>query len=187
MTEQAFRMRVATLADADAVTALLTASYEELITFPEGSPGWAAASIVMPLMCRSNPDLLESGRYYVADAVEGGPLAGLGLVGCGGWSTDAPRGTPDSDAFVSGKTGHIRHVATHPDALGHGIGRAIIDRCFADAVAIGVTDWHVTATWNAIGFYQSCGFGEARELILDFPRPDGNGAIKLPSWQMTRP
>ena len=62
MDGTSFDLRLTTIDDAAAVTALLTASYETLITFPEGSDGWTAARIAMPLMCRANPNLLRSGR-----------------------------------------------------------------------------------------------------------------------------
>ena len=111
-----FIVRVANMQDAAGVTALLEASY---ISQLEGGYSQLVLAKALPLMTRSNPRLLGSGTYYVAQA-------GTELVGCGGWSKEAP-----GSGEVKEGIAHIRHVATHPNWLRRGVGRGQLSRVSA--------------------------------------------------------
>lgn len=76
----AFSVRVANVDDAPGVSALLEASYTQQLAVGYRAEVLARA---LPLMTKANPRLLKSGTYYVAQA-------GTQLVGCGGWSKEAP-------------------------------------------------------------------------------------------------
>ena len=76
-----FRVRVATLNDADMVESVLRASYPNLMT-PEYTAELLARAV--PLMARGNPALLRCGTYYLAQGPEGAE------VGCGGWTLERP-------------------------------------------------------------------------------------------------
>src|SRR5262245_19657546 len=120
----AYSLRAARRDDAAAVSALLEASYRQLLA-PDYDPRLLA--VALPLMIRANPRLLASGTYDVAQA------AGEAIVGCGGWTMEAAGGGESTPGV-----GHIRHFAIHPDWTRRGIGRALLDRCLEEARASGI-------------------------------------------------
>ncbi|GIL01932.1 MAG: acetyltransferase [Alphaproteobacteria bacterium] len=148
----AFIIRVTSPADAEAVTALLTASYPVLMATAYDEAVLGAA---LPAMTRSNPALLSSGTFYVAEQDDGE------LAGCGGWTRERP-GTGE---VVPG-LGHVRHFATRPEWIGRGVGRALYRRCEEDARAAGVSRFECYASLNAEGFYQALGFATVARIDI---------------------
>ncbi len=134
--DRAFSIRVSTPADADAVSALLVASYDG-----------AVLDLALPFMTRANPGLLTSGSYYLAEEGSGD------IVGCGGWTMAAP-GTGQ----IVERQAHIRHFGTHPAWTGCGVGAALLARCISEAEALGITMFHCFSTLNGEPFYWAGGF-----------------------------
>lgn len=128
--------------DGTAVDRLLERSYPALMADSYGETVLAAA---LPLMTRSNPRLLGSGTYYVAER------AGR-IVGCGGWTLEHP-GTAEIVPGVA----HLRHFATDPAFTRQGVGRAIFRRCAAAAVEARAERFQVYSSFNAEAFYRSLG------------------------------
>ena len=144
-------IRIADLQDSASVTALLEASYTNQL---KNSYSPEVLARALPLMTKANPRLLKSGTYYVVQA-------GAELVGCGGWSKEAP----GTGALTKG-TAHIRHVATHPDWLRHGIGRSLLSRCFDEAASAGISILECHSTLSAVEFYLAIGFKVVRPLKM---------------------
>jgi GNAT superfamily N-acetyltransferase len=144
MAERRYALRVAGPADAEAVTALLRASYPALLASAYEADVLAAT---LPLMTTANPKLLASGTYYVAD-VDGGSLAG-----CGGWTPEKP-----GSGEIAPGVGHIRHFATHPAWTRRGIASALLVRCIEEAKARGIATLEAFATLSAEEFYRAHGF-----------------------------
>jgi N-acetylglutamate synthase-like GNAT family acetyltransferase len=119
-------------------------------------------------MTQLDRTLLTSETYYVAEA--GGALAG-----CGGWSW----GQPGTGELIAGQA-HIRQFGVHPDWFGRGIGRALYERCEAEARAAGVGRFECFASLNAVGFYDSLGFRQVRPVELTM------GETKIRSVIMAR-
>lgn len=157
LSDPAFTIRRAWPDDAGAVDAVLAASYPALM--PAGYPP-EVMERVLPIITRSNPALLGAGTYYLAEAADGTP------VGCGGWSFDWP-GEP-TRAPQPGLA-HVRHFATHPDWLRRGVGRALLDRCVADAAAAGASRMLCYASLVAEEFYASAGFVATGRTSMEFP------------------
>src|SRR5215217_7069480 len=141
MMAEAFAVRVATPDDAEPIGTLLRASYPSLMP-----SGYSAAVLAraLPLIVRASPALLRSGTYYLAE----GP--GRALAGCGGWTFERPGA---AGAPIDPTLGHIRHFATHPDWIRRGVGRALFDRCVADARVAGVQRFECYASLVAEPFY----------------------------------
>jgi N-acetylglutamate synthase-like GNAT family acetyltransferase len=110
----------------------------------------------LKLMTRSNPALLGSGTYYVAELP-----TGL-VVGCGGWTLERP-GT----GTVEPHLGHIRHFARHPGWTKRGVGRAIYRLCEGAARSAGVIGFECYSSLNAEQFYTALGFENIREIDLE--------------------
>jgi GNAT superfamily N-acetyltransferase len=142
--DDGYSLRAATPGDGEAVSALLEASYPQLLA-PDYDPRLLVAAL--PLMTKANPRLLASGTYYVA---ESGSDA---VVGCGGWTVEAPGGGGSRPGV-----GHIRHFAIHPEWTRRGIGRALLDRCVEEARARGVGNLECFSTLTAEAFYRAAGF-----------------------------
>lgn len=153
-------VRIARSDDAEAVTAVLAASYPVLMAASYEADTLEAA---LPLMIRANPALLASGRFHLAE-VSGG------VVGVGGWTPERP-GTGEIELGL----GHIRHFAVHPAWISRGIGRSLFAACRAQARDGGVSAFECYASLNAEPFYRALGFREfgRREILM-------GGAVGFP-------
>ena len=169
----AISVRTAGPADLAAVDALLARSYPVLLA-ADYEP--STMVLAVPIIARARPELLSSGRYYLALDDKGR------LLGAGGWSTAAP-GPSDQPQGQAGphQTGHVRHVATDPNALRLGVGRAILQAVFDAAIAAGVTQMHCMSTRTAEKFYASMGFRKVG--LVEVPLRPG---IAFPAVQMVR-
>jgi N-acetylglutamate synthase-like GNAT family acetyltransferase len=160
-------LRVATPDDAEAVAAVLGPSYREL--WAEAYPA-ELLERALPTTTRANPELLESGRYYLVEATTGEP------AGCGGWSAHPP-GAAEPDP----RRGHIRHFATHPAWLRRGVGRMLYERCEVDARAAGFTVFEAYASLNGEAFYAALGFRRVERIETPMP-----GGVRFPAIRMER-
>lgn len=160
-------IRVAQPGDVDAVEKVLRASYPALMIRAYDPAVLARA---LPGMTRANPRLLAGGTYYLAEA------AGE-AVGCGGWSLERP-GTVEVEPGLA----HIRHFGVDPGWTGRGVGRALYERCEAQARAAGARRFECYASLNGEAFYAALGFASAG--TIDVPMgPD----LTFPSIRMFRP
>jgi N-acetylglutamate synthase-like GNAT family acetyltransferase len=152
MTDTRIVVRAARADDAKAVSALLAATYPVLFS---GAYSAEVLALALPLLTRSNPRLLPSGTFHVAENDNGE------IVGCGGWSFERP----GSGDVVAGM-GHIRHFATHPDWTRRGIGRALLSRCIGQAAGgVGILECHSSLVAEA--FYRSQGFVPFEEIGVE--------------------
>lgn len=156
LSNSGFIIRPAQPEDAEAVGALLRASYPPLM-----AAGYPADVLerALPAMMRANPLLLRTGTYHLAVGDDGA------VIGCGGWTREPP-GAPCQP--VDPTVGHIRHFATHPDALRRGVGTALLARCIDEARVAGVRRLECLSSLVAEGFYDSAGFRSVgkRSVIL---------------------
>ena len=138
-------IRRATPGDLAAVDRLLARSYPRLLAadYPP-----SVMVLAVPLIARARPELLASGRYFLAvDATDR-------VMGAGGWSrvhSGVPGATP-------AETGHVRHVATDPDVLRQGVGRKLMGAAMADAARSGLRRMECLSTRTAVPFYSALGF-----------------------------
>jgi GNAT superfamily N-acetyltransferase len=160
-------IRRTTVRDLPRIDALLSESYPALLK-PDYPPSVLVTAL--PLIARANPSLLRSGTYFVAEDGEGRALA------AGGWTWSAPQG-----GVGPRDLGHIRHVVTHPSATRRGLAGAILERCFSDARAAGITWMMAQATRTAVPFYRAMGFEERAEIEVML-RP----GIGFPAVEMAR-
>ncbi len=61
---------------------------------------------------------------------------------------------------------HVRHFATHPQALGRGIGRMIFSKCIMDASKSDVTRFKCFSSLNAVAFYETLGFERQNRIDI---------------------
>lgn len=162
----AIRIRTAQAGDLAAIERVLAASYPSLMA---GAYESALLARALPMMLRAQPRLVGSGTYYVAEA-DGE------IVGCGGWSREAP----DAPAGAAG-IAHIRHFAVASDWIRRGIGRALYRRCEQRARAAGIGVFECYSSLNGEPFYRALGF--ARLAVIEVAMGPGTS---LPSIHMRR-
>ena len=142
-------LRKAVIADLSAVDGLLARSYPRLL-----KPDYPASVMVtaLPIISRARPELLASGRYFLAVDANGA------LLGAGGYSLAQPTARGDR------ALGHIRHVASDPAATRQGVGRALMSVVLAAGWAEGVTTFDCLSTRTAVPFYVALGFNVLGEV-----------------------
>ena len=134
--------RRAVAADADRLAALYARAYRTLL-----APYYDADLLAeaLPLLCRINPALLESGRYFVISDQTGE------TVGAGGWSWERPGGQDGTPGHA-----HLRHFAVDPGRTRLGLGRRLFECCLQDAT--GARAFECFSTYAAESFYRALGF-----------------------------
>lgn len=167
MRVEPYRLRPATLADAEAASELLAASYAPLVEDPGYPP--AAIAQALPMMVKAQPSLLDSGTWHLAELPDGT------LIGCGGWTAERPH----SGELEPGLA-HLRHFGTHPEHLRRGVARALVERCFREAAAAGRRRWECWSSLPAVGFYMRMGF----EVVERVQIPMGT-ELELPAVIMS--
>lgn len=166
MSGETISLRTARPDDLERLSALIALSYGKLYA------GWYAPEVLaeaLPKISAANPRLLESDTYFVAE--ENGEA-----IGCGGCSAEAP-GNRENTAG----TGHIRHVAVHPDHLRKGVGSMIMQRVFETARAAGIKRLECLSSLQAEAFYSKQGFRKTGVVDIPF------GDITFASVDMERP
>lgn len=148
------RVRLATLADAPALRALMDAAIPALLA-PYLSPAQVAASFsVMGL----DTQLISDGTYFIVEH-EGE------IAGSGGWSRRATlfggdhSGGRDARALDPlTEPARVRAMYTHPAFTRRGIGRLVLETCERAAMAEGFRNAELAATLAGEPLYLACGY-----------------------------
>ncbi|HEX9286888.1 MAG TPA: GNAT family N-acetyltransferase [Thermoanaerobaculia bacterium] len=150
-----FSLRKATLEDRPALEELIAESARGL-----SAPDYTAAQVEAALGSAFGVDseLIRDGTYFVAEAESR-------IVGCGGWSRhatlfggDAQPGRRSDLLDPSRDSARIRAFFVHPDWARRGIGRAILEKCEAEARAHGFRSVELLATLPGHRFYRVLGY-----------------------------
>lgn len=150
-----FTLRKATLDDRPALSALIAASARGL---SRGDYTDAQVEAALGAAFGVDSDLIRDGTYFVAES-EGR------IVGCGGWSRrrtlfggDAQPGRLAELLDPARDSARIRAFFVHPESARTGIGRAILERCEAEARASGFRSAELLATLPGERFYRALGY-----------------------------
>lgn len=171
-----FTLRKATLADCDAIRAVMLLAIREL---QKGylSPAQIEASFAgMGL----DSQLIADGTYFTV-------WSGMTLIGCGGWSYRATLHGGDHSAGrdircldPTTERARIRAMYTHPDYIRRGVGQMIIAAAEAAARAQGFAALEMAATMAGKPFYLRCGYSVESEW------DDIHGAVPVPLATMVK-
>ena len=172
-------LRVATLADAPQIEALMKSSAAAI--FPAYYDADQSASAVL-YVARVDPDLLVDGTYVVLEA-------GDELVACGGWSRRGrvymgSADAPGDDRYLDPATeaAHIRAMYVRADWTRRGLGRRIIEASEHAASRMGFRRMDLVATLPGIPLYLAAGYAPTAD-IEDIVLADG---VRLPCQAMTK-
>jgi GNAT superfamily N-acetyltransferase len=159
-----FEIRTATPADRETIQRLIAISAREL------SRGYySEEQVSAALKCVYGVDsmLIEDETYFVAERDDT-------IIGCGGWSKRKTLFGGDQfsnrDAAVLDprlEAAKIRAFFIHPNFARQGIGRAILDRCEADAKSQGFISLELMSTLPGVEFYRACGYVATNQSFYD--------------------
>lgn len=159
-------IRPAMPADTESIARMLARSYRALLA-SDYEPSLLREAL--PLLAQAQPRLLTCGTYFIAEQDDR-------VLAAGGWTDFSPHGA----AGLPGQ-GHIRHVATDPDAARQGLGRKVLERVIRSASAAGISVLHCQSTLTAVPFYESLGFRKRAGIEVRLPT-----GVLFPAVQMRR-
>ena len=170
--------RLATPADADAISALMGESIRAI--FPAYYDARQVESSVV-YIGHLDLQLIEDKTYYVHEA-DGE------IVACGGWSRRnklfaGPGDAEDDDRLLDPATepARVRAMFVRGDWTRRGLGRAILEACERAARGEGFTRLVLGATLPGVPLYRAFGFEEVERITVTMP--DG---VSVPALSMQR-
>lgn len=164
-----YTLRLATLGDVPAIHELIARSIHEL-----GAADYTRAQIEAALQGAFGVDttLIRDGTFFVAET------AAQVVVACGGWSrrrtlfgSDARAERDETLLDPQADPAKIRAFFVEPAHARHGIGRALLTRCEADAQRAGFSALETMATLPGMRLYGRCGY--VPEPTIEHPLPGG--------------
>ena len=115
--------------------------------------------------------LIKDGTYFVVE--DNGKI-----VGCGGWSRrrticggDSYGQRDDAELDPASDAAKIRAFFIHPEHARRGIGKSILTRCEAEAIAHGFSRFELMATLPGVPFYDALGY--LRQAAVSQAMDDG--------------
>jgi GNAT superfamily N-acetyltransferase len=176
MTIEPYRFRLATMADIDALKALIALSIREL-----GLSDYTVEQIEGALMGAFGVDtqLIQDQTYFVA-ATQAGEL-----VGCGGYSyrrtlfgSDHAILRDASDLDPATEPAKIRAFFIHPRHARRGLGKQLLRLSEQAAQGLGFRRLEMMATLPGVRLYQQMGYVATGEY--DYPLPNGHSIRFVP-------
>lgn len=164
-----YRLRVATLADEPGLHELIARSIRAL-----GAADYSPAQIEGALRGAFGVDtnLIRDRTYFVVENAAGR------LVACGGWSrrrtlfgSDARAQRDESRLDPATDAAKIRAFFVDPAHARRGLGRALLERSEAEALAAGFATLELMATLPGVRLYEK--FGYVAGAAITYPLPDG--------------
>ena len=150
-----FQLRLATLEDQETLRELIARSAREL-SAGDYSPQQVEGALRGAFGV--DTQLIRDGTYFVAEA-DGR------IVGCGGWSRrrtlfggDAHRQRDAGELDPRKDAAKIRAFFIDPACARRGIGRAILERCEAEARKLGFSRCEMMATLPGLKLYRALGY-----------------------------
>ena len=161
-------LRLATLADADAIDALMEASIRELFPNFYDVAQTEASVRYIGVVDRM---LIEDGTYFVAEA-------DAGLVACGGWSRRDKLYSGSGEGATDGRLldpatepARVRAMFVRADWTRRGLGTRILEACEEAARAEGFRTLALMATLPGLLLYERFGFRILEQVQI--PMPNG--------------
>ncbi len=170
--------RLATIADLDALSALMDRAIGELQRDFIDDTQIAASRAIMGI----DRQLIDDGTYFLVT------LDGV-LAGCGGWSRRATLyGGHDASHLrqprlldPATEPARIRAMYTDPACARRGVGRYVIATCEAAARAAGFARAQLMATLSGEPLYRACGYSVMETIS------DASGGAAVPLLRMEKP
>ncbi|GAA0604612.1 GNAT family N-acetyltransferase [Sporichthya brevicatena] len=174
-----FRLRLATVDDAEALQKLITASVEAIFPAFYDAEQTASGLTYIGVLDLA---LVQDGTYFVVQAPDSS------IAACGGWSRrdklfNGAQATGTEARLLDPATepARVRAMFVHGDWTRRGLGTRILEACEDAARAEGFTELALMATMPGLQLYRTWGF--TNEDPQDLVMPDG---VVVPGVAMTR-
>ena len=176
-SEMKFELRLAIPADVEPIRELIAHS---VLGLAKGIYSDMQIELSIQSVFGVDHQLIEDGTYFVAEA-------GGGIVGCGGWSRRrtlfgaSEYSESRNSALLDPATepAKIRAFFVHPDAARNGIGRAILQRCEAEALAECFTAAEMMATLPGVPLYEACGYEKHESHAVNLPQGETIVCVRM--------
>ena len=175
-------IRVAVLADAPAIEALIAASVNGL---QAGDYSADQREGALGTVFGVDRQMIGDGTYF---AIELDGRVDRRIVACGGWSRrktpfGGDRSPSKDDSLLDPATdaARIRAFFVHPDYARRGLGSLLLQTCEAAAREAGFTRVELTSTLTGVALYEARGFVAGAQLEV----PLSNGE-RLPVVRMAK-
>ena len=164
-----YRLRKAALADQPVLNELIARSIREL-----GAGDYSREQIDAALRGAFGVDtaLIRDGTYFVAVTET------ETVVACGGWSrrrtlfgSDARTDRDENLLDPRADAARIRAFFVDPAHARRGLGRALLERCEAEAMQAGFRVLELMATLPGVRLYEKFGYQAGKDVT--YPLPDG--------------
>lgn len=182
-SKEPYRLRCATLAEEPELRALIARSIRAL-----GASDYTPAQIEAALQGAFGVDtaLIRDGTYFAAvDAAQR-------ILGCGGWSRrrtlfggDARAERDDSWLDPRTDAAKIRAFFVDPEHARRGIGRALLERCEAEARNAGFSRCELMATLPGLRLYGR--YGYVPGAAIEYPLAEGLTITFVPMGKSLTP
>lgn len=176
MNEPTPTLRLADLADADAIDGLMKSATRDL--FP-AAYDVAQTEASIRYIASVDRTLLADGTYFVFEV-------GGELVACGGWSRRDKLYTGSGDGAADARLldpatepARVRAMFTRADWTRRGLGRRILEACEAAAKAEGFRMLALVATLTGLQLYLSYGFVATEDHAVTMPDGTVVGAVAM--------
>jgi len=165
-----FTIRLATVEDADDITQLIARSSRAL-SVAEYTPEQIELALTSALGL--DTQLIKDKSFFVVEIVDD---TAPKIVGCGGWSfrvtlfgNDAEKNRNPAIIDVASGAAKIRAFFVDGDYSRQGIGSMILEKCEAEAIQAGYTEFELMSTLSGLKLYQHYGYvaGKAIEYPLN--------------------
>ena len=160
-------LRVATPADMETLTALVSRSFR---TLAAGCYSQAQIEASLGTVIRVDPGLLSDGTYFVVER-DGRPVA------CGGYS-DRVSAVPGAKVE---RRAEVRAMFVAPEWASRGLGTVLLREAEAALTRAGHTRSYLHATLSGEPFYRRRGYGVEARIVVPLP-----GAHELECITMSR-
>ena len=176
MSSMEYRFRLATTEDIAVLTELIAASARGL-----ASADYTSAQIEAALGSAWGVDtqLIRDGTYFAAEA------PAQGIVACGGWSyrktlfgSDGQTGRVADALDPHTEAARIRAFFVRPDWARRGVGRALLEKCEAEARRHGFKSAALAATFPGRRLYLR--YGYVGNDAVEYPLPNGLSIAFVP-------
>jgi len=176
MVSADYRLRPAVAGDEPALRELIARSIREL-----GAGDYTPEQIEAALLGAFGVDsaLIRDQTYFVIETGSGE------IVGCGGWSrrktlfgSDTRESRDDSWLDPAVDAARIRAFFIDSRHARRGLGRMLLDRCEAEAVRAGFTEFALMATLPGRRLYEVCGY--VGNSSIEHPLPGGLSITFVP-------